>query len=83
MEHTGEFSTDAFVGLDQAQPLLKEFEDTLYLQLWQEASDLFCGGGLDQGADWLSYRSFIASLLHAKRGRQLSELMVTIATGGY
>eukprot|EP00959_Pyramimonas_sp_CCMP1952_P059299 1238449-Pyramimonas_sp.AAC.1 len=53
------------------------------MQLWEEAAGLFCGGGLEQGADWQGYRAYIAMLLHAKKGRQLSELMVTIATGGY
>eukprot|EP00959_Pyramimonas_sp_CCMP1952_P237996 4973623-Pyramimonas_sp.AAC.1 len=53
------------------------------LKQWRQAAELYCGGGLEDGVDMYSYRKFVDDLTHAKRGRQLSELMVSIATGGF
>eukprot|EP00959_Pyramimonas_sp_CCMP1952_P127765 2672278-Pyramimonas_sp.AAC.1 len=36
--HTWHFHDEAFVGLDQAQPLLGEFEAALGAQLWSDAA---------------------------------------------
>ena len=43
----------------------------------------FCGAGLEGGADLLSYRQYVQSLGQTSRGRQLAELMVSIATGSF
>eukprot|EP00959_Pyramimonas_sp_CCMP1952_P044797 935737-Pyramimonas_sp.AAC.1 len=54
--HTWHFRDEAFVGLDQAQPLLDEFEATLSAQLWSQAAQQYCGARLEYGADLQSYR---------------------------
>eukprot|EP00959_Pyramimonas_sp_CCMP1952_P203100 4247373-Pyramimonas_sp.AAC.1 len=53
------------------------------LKQWRQAVELYCGEGLADGADMQSYRKFVNDLTQAKRGRQLSESMVSIATGGF
>ncbi|CAK0883693.1 unnamed protein product [Prorocentrum cordatum] len=81
--HALEFQAGAFVGLDQAQPLLAEFEPTLAAQLRREVAREFCGAGLEQGTDLQSYRHYMVSFQGVHRGRQISELLVTIATDGF
>eukprot|EP00959_Pyramimonas_sp_CCMP1952_P199562 4174350-Pyramimonas_sp.AAC.1 len=53
------------------------------LKQWRQAAELFCCEGLADGVGMQSYRKFANDLTHAERGRQLSELMISIATGGF
>eukprot|EP00959_Pyramimonas_sp_CCMP1952_P411378 8620397-Pyramimonas_sp.AAC.1 len=68
--------------MDQAAPLITEFVDSLARRQWRAAVEHSCGGGLEEGSDFLSMRKFLAELQHVHRGRQLAELMVAIAVGG-
>eukprot|EP00959_Pyramimonas_sp_CCMP1952_P103416 2162812-Pyramimonas_sp.AAC.1 len=53
------------------------------LKQWRLAAELYCGEGLQDGADMQSYRKFVSDLTVVEKGRQLSELMVSIATRGF
>ena len=76
------FDSDNFVGLDQAKPLINDFVSKLELRQWQAAAEHHDGGGLEGGADMHTLRKFVKELQFVFRGRQLAELMISIAVGG-